>query len=103
MDGRPLARATIDVWYSTPEGRYSGIHDGIPPHYYRGKIITDADGSYNARSTMPIPYQIPNEGPTGALLAAIGRNHWRPAHDRDQYSATGAQRHLSQAYFQVRP
>src|SRR3546814_6961195 len=62
MDGRPLARATIDVWHSTPEGRYSGIHDGIPPHYYRGKIVTDADGRYNVRSIMPIPYQIPNEG-----------------------------------------
>src|SRR3546814_4518656 len=82
MDGRPLARATINVWHSTPEGRYSGIHDGIPPHYYRGKIITDADGRYNVRSIMPIPYQIPNEGPTGALLTAMGRHPWRPAQDR---------------------
>src|SRR3546814_2055462 len=89
MDGRPLARATIDVWHSTPEGRYSGIHDGIPPHYYRGKIVTDADGRYNVRSIMPIPYQIPNEGPTGALLTAMGRHSWRPAHVHYKISAPG--------------
>src|SRR3546814_450059 len=100
MDGRPLARATIDVWHSTPEGRYSGIHDGIPPHYYRGKIVTDADGRYNVRSIMPIPYQIPNEGPTGALLTAMGRHSWRPAHVHYKISAPGMHTHISQAYFE---
>src|SRR3546814_18228742 len=94
MDGRPLARATIDVWHSTPEGRYSGIHDGIPPHYYRGKIVTDADGRYNVRSIMPIPYQIPNEGPTGALLTAMGRHSWRPAHVHYKISAPGMHTHI---------
>src|SRR3546814_12670885 len=73
MDGRPLARATIAVWHSTPEGRYSGIHDGLPPHYYRGKILTDADGLYTVRSLMPFPYQVPIEGPPGALLPPLGR------------------------------
>ena len=29
---------------------------------------------------MPAPYEIPKSGPTGALLAAIDRHAWRPAH-----------------------
>src|SRR3546814_9936126 len=55
---------------------------------------------YNVRSIMPIPYQIPNEGPTGALLTAMGRHSWRPAHVHYKISAPGMHTHISQAYFE---
>ena len=29
---------------------------------------------------MPGPYEIPKSGPSGALLAAMDRHAWRPAH-----------------------
>src|SRR3546814_19975549 len=49
---------------------------------------------------MPIPYQIPNEGPTGALLTAMGRHSWRPDHVHYKISAPGMHTHISQAYFE---
>src|SRR3546814_6288558 len=67
-------------WHSTPDGLYSGIHDNIPVDYYRGKLVTDSQGNYRVRTTMPVPYQIPYEGPTGRLLGHLGSHTWRPAH-----------------------
>ncbi|PTD16803.1 catechol 1,2-dioxygenase [Sphingomonas fennica] len=100
LDGKPLAGATINIWHSTPDGRYSGFHDGIAPHYHRGRIITDADGRYSVRTIMPTPYQIPSDGPTGALLTAMGRHTWRPAHFHYKITALGMHTHISQAYFE---
>src|SRR3546814_19064322 len=51
--GESLAGAVIDVWHSTPDGLYSGIHDNIPVDYYRGKLVTDSQGNYRVRTTMP--------------------------------------------------
>src|SRR3546814_18082698 len=67
-------------WHSTPDGLYSGIHDNSPVDYYRGKLVTDSQGNYRVRTTMPVPYQIPYEGPTGRLLGHLGSHTWRPAH-----------------------
>src|SRR3546814_12747841 len=63
--GELLAGAVIDVWHSTPDGLYSGIHDNIPVDYYRGKLVTESQGNYRVRTTMPETYKIPYEGPTG--------------------------------------
>jgi protocatechuate 3,4-dioxygenase beta subunit len=32
------------------------------------------------QTRLPGPYEIPKAGPTGALLAAMDRHAWRPAH-----------------------
>lgn len=98
-DGRPVGGAVIDIWHSTPDGLYSGIHDGIPIEYYRGRITAGPDGSYAVKSIQPVPYQIPHDGPTGALLGAMGRHSWRPAHIHYKITAPGMHTHISQAYF----
>src|SRR3546814_9279993 len=54
--GESLAGAVIDVWHSTPDGLYSGIHDTIPVDYYRGTLVTDSQGHYRLRTTMSVPY-----------------------------------------------
>ncbi|WP_119166128.1 chlorocatechol 1,2-dioxygenase [Algihabitans albus] len=101
LNGRPVAGAVIDVWHSTPEGRYSGVHGDIPLEFYRGKITTDKDGRYEVRSIMPVPYQIPNQGPTGALLETYMNGHsWRPAHVHYWVHAEGYRDLISQAYFE---
>lgn len=98
-DGQPVAGAVLDLWQSTPDGKYSGFHDNIPQQYYRGKIRSDGDGRYQVRSTVPVPYQIPNQGPTGALLRMLGGHTWRPAHVHFKVSRDGYHPITLQAYF----
>jgi len=101
LSGAPLRDAVIDVWHSTPDGKYSGIHDNIELKYYRGKIRTGADGTYRATSLLPVPYQIPNEGPTGELLEKHMEYHsWRPAHVHYWVQADGQRDVISQAYLE---
>ncbi|MEQ8691421.1 MAG: dioxygenase [Pseudomonadales bacterium] len=99
-DGSPVADAILDIWQSTPDGKYSGIHDNIPVDYYRGKVRTNADGSYEVRTTEPVPYQIPAQGKTGALLRAMGSHTWRPAHIHFKVEKEGFHPITLQAYFE---
>jgi protocatechuate 3,4-dioxygenase beta subunit len=46
----------------------------------RAKIHVGDDGSFEFRTTRPVPYQIPSDGPVGQALAATGRHPWRAAH-----------------------
>ena len=41
---------------------------------------TEADGRYHFRGVKPKFYPIPDDGPVGKLLAALGRHPYRPAH-----------------------
>lgn len=99
-DGEPVAGALLDLWQSTPDGKYSGFQDNIPIEYYHGKIRSDADGRYQVRSTVPVPYQIPNQGPTGSLLRMLGGHTWRPAHIHFKVSGEGYHPITLQAYFE---
>ncbi|WP_374063828.1 chlorocatechol 1,2-dioxygenase [Cupriavidus sp. DF5525] len=98
--GELLAGAVIDVWHSTPDGLYSGIHDNIPVDYYRGKLVTDSQGNFRVRTTMPVPYQIPSEGPTGRLLGHLGSHTWRPAHVHFKVRKDGFEPLTTQYYFE---
>lgn len=101
LGGNPVAGAVIDVWHATPDGKYSGIHDNISPNFYRGKIVTDENGNYECRSILPVPYQIPNTGPTGELMEKHLQWHsWRPAHIHYWVHADGKRDLISQAYFE---
>ena len=100
-DGSIVENVTIDVWHSTPDGKYSGVHDNIPVDFYRGKLKVGADGGFRVRTTMPVPYQIPNQGPTGVLLEKImGGHSWRPAHVHFKVRAPGYQTLTTQYYFE---
>nr|AAC35836.2 chlorocatechol 1,2-dioxygenase [Delftia acidovorans]ADM86744.1 chlorocatechol 1,2-dioxygenase [Delftia acidovorans] len=99
-DGAPAAGAVIDVWHSTPDGKYSGFHDQIPTDLYRGKVVADAQGKYAVRTTMPAPYQIPNKGPTGVLLEMMGSHTWRPAHVHFKVRKDGFVPLTTQYYFE---
>jgi chlorocatechol 1,2-dioxygenase len=96
----PIAGAVVDVWHSTPDGLYGGFHGDIPAECYRGQLITDDAGRYEVRTTLPVPYQIPNKGPTGALLEGMGRHSWRPAHVHYKVRKEGCHELTTQAYFE---
>jgi catechol 1,2-dioxygenase len=82
LNGSPLPGGVLDLWQSDNQGLYS--HFDIPEsearHNLRARVIADNDGKFDVQTRLPAPYEIPKAGPTGALLAALGRHAWRPAH-----------------------
>lgn len=80
-EGRPVANAKIDVWQANDEGFYDVQQKGIQPEFnLRGVFRTGPDGRYWFRGVKPKYYPIPDDGPVGKLLRALGRHPYRPAH-----------------------
>lgn len=80
IDGKAVPNAHIDVWQSDAEGLYDVQHADIDHAQGRGILNADSEGRYHFRSILAVPYAIPNDGPAGELLKAVGRHPWRPAH-----------------------
>lgn len=81
VEGHPVEGARIDVWQANDEGFYDVQQKGIQPDFnLRGVFRTGADGSYWFKAVRPKFYAIPDDGPVGQLLAALGRHPFRPAH-----------------------
>jgi catechol 1,2-dioxygenase len=79
--GAALAGAKIDVWQANDEGFYDVQQKGIQPDFnLRGVFRTGADGRYWFKGVKPKFYPIPDDGPVGKLLRALGRHPYRPAH-----------------------
>jgi catechol 1,2-dioxygenase len=81
-EGGPLPGAVLDVWQPDNRGLYS--HANIPaeeaPFNLRGRVAADRAGRFEIETRVPGCYEIPKAGPTGKLLAGLGRHAWRPAH-----------------------
>jgi len=80
-DGEPVANAVLDVWQANDEGFYDVQQQGIQPDFnLRGVFRTGEDGRYWFRAVKPKYYPIPDDGPVGQMLGALGRHPYRPAH-----------------------
>jgi catechol 1,2-dioxygenase len=80
-DGQPVAGCKIDVWQAKDGDFYDVQQKGIQPDFnLRGVFRTGADGTYSFRAVKPKFYPIPDDGPVGKLLVALGRHPFRPAH-----------------------
>jgi catechol 1,2-dioxygenase len=78
VDGKPIARAVVDVWHANTLGGYSFFDPSQSKFNFRRRIETDAEGRYSFRSLMPSGYACPPNGQTQKLLdqlavTAIGR------------------------------
>jgi catechol 1,2-dioxygenase len=80
FDGTPLAGVELDMWQADAEGRYSNIYADIPEWNLRGRFHSGPDGTFEVRTIVPPPYEIPKDGPTGVVLSSFGRHCFRPAH-----------------------
>ncbi len=81
LDGMPIEGACIDVWSDNADGFYDVQQPGIQPKWNnRGRFITGGDGRYVFIGIKPVSYPIPDDGPVGQLLSALGRHPYRPAH-----------------------
>lgn len=101
-DGTPLAGVTVDVWQSDEDGYYDVQRPPTAPgehvHRARGKLTTDSEGRYYFKSILAQPYPIPHDGPVGAMLEALGRHPWRPAHLHYMLSAPGHERLITHVF-----
>jgi catechol 1,2-dioxygenase len=99
-DGEPLAGVELDLWQADADGLYSNFHPGIPEWNLRGRCFADAEGSFDVRTILPPPYEIPKAGPAGRVLKALGRHFFRPAHLHVKLRHAGFDELTSQLYFQ---
>lgn len=96
--GQPIMGAEVDVWHTSPDGFYdTQIGDG-EEHNMRGRFHTDADGTVRFTSVMPHSYPIPDDGPVGDMLKALGRHPYRPAHVHFWLSAPGRRDLVTQVF-----
>ncbi|WP_321961407.1 intradiol ring-cleavage dioxygenase [Paraburkholderia sp. J7] len=81
LQGNPVSGARLDVWSDNPDGFYDVQQPGIQPKWNnRGIFTTGEDGHYRFIGIKPVSYPIPDDGPVGKMLAALGRHPYRPAH-----------------------
>ena len=101
LAGDPVADAVIDVWQSDEDGFYDvqlPAPKGEPETRGRAQLRSDADGRFHFRSVLPEHYPIPHDGPVGALLEALGRHPWRPAHLHFRIEAPGYERLITHVF-----
>ncbi|WP_261841890.1 dioxygenase family protein [Aliamphritea ceti] len=90
MDGNPITGACVDAWSDNADGFYDIQQPDIQPKWNnRGRFITGEDGTYSFFGIKPVSYPIPNDGPVGKLLEALGRHPYRPAHMHFLVTADG--------------
>jgi len=87
--GRPIGSAVLDVWQANSDGLYDSQLPNHEQLQMRGKFRTGQDGRFTVKTTRPVHYQIPTDGPVGEMLRATNRHPWRPAHVHFVVSAEG--------------
>ena len=88
-DETPIPNALLDVWETAENGLYEQQDPEQPDMNLRGKFRTDREGRYCFVGIKPVSYAIPEDGPVGQLLQALGRHPFRPAHIHLLISADG--------------
>lgn len=99
-EGRPIPNAVFDIWHSDNEGRYSEFYPDVEHNNLRARITTDEEGKFEVRSILPIPYEVPKNGPTGRLLKMLGMHAFRPAHVHFKFDIEGYDSLITQIYFE---
>jgi protocatechuate 3,4-dioxygenase beta subunit len=98
-EGRPVTGALVEVWQTAPNQMYDVQDRDQPQGHLRASFRTDKAGAYRFRTIMPVSYPIPDDGPAGQLLAAMGRHPFRPAHVHFMISAPGYRTLVTHLFF----
>ena len=99
-EGQPVADALIEVWQTAPNQLYDVQDSDQPQGHLRASFRADTAGAYRFRTIMPVSYPIPDDGPAGQLLAAMGRHPFRPAHIHFMISAPGYRTLVTHLFFE---
>jgi len=78
--GKAIAHCCLDVWSGDGEGVYDMQKGADAEMQLRARFFTDGDGGYRFWSIKPNFYPVPDDGPVGDMLRAMGRHPNRPGH-----------------------
>jgi protocatechuate 3,4-dioxygenase beta subunit len=78
--GRPATGTVLSVWQNGGNGLYSQQDASNSPTNYHGRLTVADDGTFSYSTVRPVSYTVPDDGPAGDMLKALGRHAWRPAH-----------------------
>ncbi len=87
-EGTPIPGARIEVWEADEDGFYD-VQYSDDRVAGRAHLFSDDAGDYRFWGLTPTPYPIPDDGPVGRLLAAVGRSPMRASHLHFMVSAPG--------------
>ena len=78
--GAPAAGTVLALWQNGGNGLYSQQEPKGDPTNYHGRLTVANDGTFAFSTVRPVSYTVPDDGPAGDMLRALGRDAWRPAH-----------------------
>ena len=78
--GQTIAHCCLDVWSGDGEGVYDMQMGADAGMRLRARFHTDEQGRYAFWSIKPTYYPVPDDGPVGDMLRAMGRHPNRPGH-----------------------
>ena len=79
-DGRPATGTVLALWQNSGNGLYAQQDKDQAPTNYHARLTVAADGTFAFSTVRPVSYTVPDDGPAGDMLRALGRHAWRPAH-----------------------
>lgn len=90
LAGNPVPLALVEVWHANASGRYENQDPDFQPEFnLRGRLRAGVDGTVHFKTVKPHGYNLPEDGPVGRLLTALGLKLERPAHLHFRVSAPG--------------
>src|SRR5258708_14439451 len=78
--GAPAKGAVLALWQNAGNGLYAQQDKAQSPTNYHARLTVASDGSFAFTTVRPVSYTVPDDGPAGDMLRALGRDAWRPAH-----------------------
>lgn len=102
VDGRPVPDARIEVWQADDQGLYD-VQYGDDRVAGRARLKADASGRYCFWALKPTPYPIPDDGPVGVMLRAVGRSPVRASHLHFMVTAPGYHRLVTHIFVEGDP
>jgi protocatechuate 3,4-dioxygenase beta subunit len=93
-----LAEIVLDIWQVPANGMYENTDPSQVEFNCRGRMRVADDCSYRFWTVKPVPYPIPNNGPTGLILDAARRHNMRAAHIHVIVVAPGYEKVISEVF-----
>jgi len=78
--GKPAKGTVLALWQNSGNGLYAQQDAEQSPTNYHARLKVADDGTFSYSTVRPISYTVPDDGPAGDMLRALGRQAWRPAH-----------------------
>jgi len=78
--GQPAKGTVLALWQNSGNGLYAQQDPEQSPTNYHARLTVANDGTFAFSTVRPLSYTVPDDGPAGDMLRALGRHAWRPAH-----------------------